>query len=100
MPQEPAGWRSFEPWLSRIEALDQSKLWAVAEAVPPEWYGGDPAVLEQLMETLYARRGRVRELLAGCRDSNRAPFPIWVTGARVTVPGSLGETPVASKFVM
>ncbi len=35
------GWRSFEPWLSRVEAMAAEKLWAVAEAVPPEWYGGD-----------------------------------------------------------
>ena len=43
------GWQSFEPWLSRVEAMPAEKLWAIAEAVPPEWYGGDLSQIEQLM---------------------------------------------------
>ena len=68
--------------------------------MPPEWYGGDQARLEQLMETLYARRGRVRELLAGFRDSNREPFPNWATRAQGAVPELPEAMPDASKFVM
>ena len=34
------GWKSFEPWLSRIEEFDPQKAWRIAETVPPEWYGG------------------------------------------------------------
>ena len=94
------GWASFEPWLSRVEALDETRLWAVAEAVPPEWYGGDPATIESLMETLLARRGRVRELIAGFRDSNREPFPNWAQGVSVVVPRQFAEMAVASKLVM
>ena len=94
------GWASFEPWLSRLETLDEAKLWAVAEAVPPEWYGGDPGELEGLMASLLKRRGRVRELIAGFRDSNREPFPNWNTGSSVVVPRQFAETAVASKFVM
>ncbi len=94
------GWRSFEPWLSRVETLEEGKLWAVAEVVPPEWYGGDPTVLERLMETLLQRRGRVRELIAGFRDSNREPFPNWAEGVRVVVPRQFADALVASKFVM
>ena len=95
-----SGWPSFEPWLGRIEALDEARLWAIAEAVPPEWYGGDPGELEQLMATLLARRGRVRELVAAFRDSSREPFPNWATGVSVVVPRQFAEAPVASKFVM
>ncbi len=94
------GWRSFEPWLSRVEAMDAGRLWTVAEAVPPEWYGGDAGVIEALMETLLARRGRVRELIAGFRDSNREPFPNWAEGVSVVVPRQFAEMASASKFVM
>ena len=71
------GWKSFEPWLSRIERLDAQVLWEIAGTVPPEWYGGDAAALESLVEQLLKRQSRVRELIDGFRESNRAPFPNW-----------------------
>ena len=94
------GWRSFEPWLSRLEGLEEGRLWAIAEAVPPEWYGGDLTEVERLMEALLTRRGRVRELIAGFRDSSREPFPNWAEGVSVVVPRQFAEMQVASKFVM
>ncbi len=94
------GWRAFEPWLSRVEAMDPGKLWAIAEAVPPDWYGGDPAELERLGEKLLARRGRVRELITAFRESSREPFPNWAEGTRVVVPRQFADLPAASKFVM
>jgi hypothetical protein len=72
-----SGWKSFEPWLSRIENFSAEALGRIAEQVPPEWYGGDTRTIERLMETLLARRSRVRELLAAFRDSDREPFPRW-----------------------
>ena len=71
------GWESFEPWLTRIEELDPQQIWRVAEAVPPEWYEGDAAVLERLMEKLIERRTQVRPLITSFRDSSRQPFPNW-----------------------
>ena len=71
------GWESFEPWLSRIEQLDVKAIWAIAETVPPEWYCGDAAAIEALVEQLVHRRSRVRELIDSFRDSTRAPFPNW-----------------------
>ncbi len=59
------GWPSFEPWLSRIENLAPETAWAIAEIIPPEWYGGDLSALEILVERLLARRVRVRELIMG-----------------------------------
>ncbi len=94
------GWASFEPWLSRVEALGEGTLWEIAEAVPPEWYGGEPATIEGLMEALMVRRGSVRELIAGFRDSNREPFPNWAKTASIVVPRQFVEMPGASKFVM
>jgi hypothetical protein len=94
------GWESFEPWLSRIEALEEGKLWEIAEAVPPEWYGGDTAELERLMEQMMARQGRVREWIEEFRGSGREPFPNWAKSARVVVPRGLGELDGVGRFVM
>jgi hypothetical protein len=71
------GWPSFEPWLSRIENLAPETVWAIAESIPPEWYGGDLSALEMLIDRLLARRGRVRELIGGFGESARRPFPNW-----------------------
>jgi hypothetical protein len=78
------GWASFEPWLSRIEGLDAQAVWEIAGAVPPGWYGGNAAALESLVEQLLRRQSRVRELIDGFRESNRAPFPHW--GKSVATP--------------
>jgi len=94
------GWQSFEPWLSRVENIDAGVLWEIAEAVPPEWYGGDTAVIERLMEQMLRRRSRVRELIASFRDSNREPFPLWDTGNTIVVPRQFAEVSGAGKFVM
>jgi hypothetical protein len=94
------GWKSFEPWLSRIEEMAAGSLWKIAEAVPPEWYGGDLATIEQLMEQMLMRRRRVRELIAMFRDSNREPFPMWATKATIVVPRQFAEVSGTSKFVM
>jgi hypothetical protein len=95
-----SGWKSFEPWLSRVEEMAAETLWGIAEAVPPEWYGGDTATIERLMEQMLVRRSRVRELIASFRDSNREPFPMWAKGAMIVVPRQFAEENVASKFVM
>jgi hypothetical protein len=80
------GWASFEPWLSRIEEFEAEKLWAIAEGVPPEWYGGDLRILERLMEQLLGRRGRLRELIDSFRDTERGPFPNWGASKGIAVP--------------
>lgn len=94
------GWESFEPWLGRVETMEAGALWRIAEAVPPEWYGGDTATIERLMEQLLVRRSRVRGLIEGFRDSDRAPFPMWNTRGRVVVSRQFSEVSSAEKFVM
>jgi hypothetical protein len=74
------GWQSFEPWLSRIEQMDENVLWNIAESVPPEWYEGDWNALEILLKELLGRRARIRELIAEFGASSRRPFPQWTTG--------------------
>jgi hypothetical protein len=71
------GWESFEPWLSKIETFPESGLWALAEEIPPEWYGSESEELERLLCKLLERRSRVRELIAGFKNSSRGPFGNW-----------------------
>jgi hypothetical protein len=94
------GWESFEPWLSRVEAMEAAKLWEIAETVPPEWYGGDTAVIERLMEQMLLRRSRVRDLIGDFRDSDRKPFPMWSLGKKIVVPRQFAEASGVAKFVM
>lgn len=90
------GWESFEPWLSRIEAMEAERVWGIAEAVPPEWYGGDRADMEGLMERLLARKKLVRGLVDAFRESDRDPFPNWgkkagAMGAEFRLPAAIGS---------
>ena len=71
------GWESFEPWLSRIENMDEEVLWRLAAEIPPEWYGGEWNSLEKLVGQLLSRRGLVWGLIEAFRDSIRNPFPDW-----------------------
>jgi len=73
-----AGMEAFEPWLARLEnRITERVLGEEAAQIPPEWYGGDWDELERLLERLYRRRERVRELLLSARNSGRDPFPNW-----------------------
>ncbi len=94
------GWKSFEPWLTRVEEISADKLWAIAEAVPPEWYGGDLREIEKLMETLLKRRSRVRELIGEFRDSNREPFPFWDKSVALAMPRQFADVSGVGRFVM
>jgi hypothetical protein len=103
------GWESFEPWLRRVETMEPQTIWAAAEPIPPEWYGGHVEELERLVESLVARRARVRELIDGFRLSHRMPFPYWgrnpaeVTPVMFAEPfpkGEWGTKTGAGKLVM
>ena len=76
--QSVAGMDSFEPWLERLEKhITESVLGDEAEHIPPEWYQDDWDALARLLDRLYARRKRVRELILLARNSDRQPFPNW-----------------------
>lgn len=70
------GWPSFEPWLERVEQLDEGALYGFGEEMPPDWYG-DWDALRRLLDQLYRRRSRIRELLWAVKVSSRAPFEHW-----------------------
>lgn len=72
------GMEAFEPWLERLEnRITERVLGEEAAQIPPEWYAGDWDALEQLLDRLYRRRERVRELIVSARNSGREPFPNW-----------------------
>ncbi|HTR24662.1 MAG TPA: HipA family kinase [Terriglobales bacterium] len=71
------GWASFEPWLGRIEALEEDAIWRVAGEIPPAWYGESWDELEELVRHLIDRKKMVRELISAFRCSPRRPFPEW-----------------------
>ncbi|MFY9905328.1 MAG: HipA family kinase [Terriglobales bacterium] len=74
-----SGWDSFEPWLSRIEALDENAIREAAGQIPPAWYGGAWGELEALVQRLIERKAIVRGLILTFRESHRLPFPKWMT---------------------
>ena len=82
-----SGWKSFEPWLTRMETMAADTVWNAANEVPPEWYGGDLSEMEALVEKLLARRSRIREVIDAFRTSDRNPFPNWGLAGS----GSAGE---------
>jgi hypothetical protein len=94
------GWESFEPWLTRVEEFAGDALWKIADEVPPEWYGGDPRTIEELMEKMLQRRSRLRELIGQFRDSNREPFPHWGKSRSVVVPQKVDVVGEVGRFLM
>lgn len=93
------GWESFEPVLSRAEAMDAQDLWKLAQGMPEEWWNREPwekiqwsgapmpkewweqkfpTDLEKLIQTLDRRRSKIRDLITAFRESSRDPFPNWV----------------------
>lgn len=72
-----SGWHSFEPWLSRVETMEEDGIWNLAGQIPPDWYGGEWSELERLVTMLVDRRSIVRKLIEEFRHSPRGPFPNW-----------------------
>ncbi len=106
-----AGWESFEPWLTRLETMQEGLIWRAAEEIPAEWCGAGPGngpgngpgaepgagpgvdglgELERLVERLIRRRGRIRELIEEFGRSDRRPFPKWVGMGRRFAVGGVG----------
>ena len=71
------GWESFEPWLTIVELCSIDSIWKIAATIPTAWYDGDRFALERLVEQLFARRSRIRDLIVKFRESSRLPFPDW-----------------------
>jgi HipA-like protein len=76
--QSARGIESFEPWLSWLEdSLSLDSLYKEAEGVPVEWLERDQEAWKRLIERLYARRTRVRELIWSSRNAIPGAFVNW-----------------------
>jgi hypothetical protein len=72
------GMESFDPWLGRIEQnVTEAMLEEAAGEIPPQWYNFESDSLYRMLEMLYRRRTRVRDLLDATRRCARNPFPYW-----------------------
>jgi hypothetical protein len=71
------GLRSFEPYLPRIENLTPGDLENCVREIPPEWCGQETGSLMRLIERLYERRRRLRQLIIDAKNSSLRPFPNW-----------------------
>ncbi len=77
--QGVTGMESFHPWIERLETrITERILDEISREIPPAWYADDYDALLRLLEQLYRRRTRVRELILDAKKSNRQPFPNWV----------------------
>jgi hypothetical protein len=76
--QSVVGIESFDRWIQRLENdITLTVLYEEASHVPPEWYGEDYEAWNRLIEHLYLRRTRVRELIWSARNADRNSFPNW-----------------------
>jgi len=71
------GMDAFEPWIARLEKLDDGAIGEAAGEIPPEWYEGDLDALEKMLAQLERRRRLVPELIRASWKSSRNPFPNW-----------------------
>jgi hypothetical protein len=72
-----AGLESFQPFLGRLENLDEEFLEGAAASVPPEWYEGSTGELGRLVSELAKRRAMVAAMLSECRNAAPECFPQW-----------------------
>jgi hypothetical protein len=71
------GWEAFEPVLTRAEEMDIDVIARSAAEIPEEWYDHDRDGLSRIVDDLFRRRSRIRDLITAFRDSSRNPFPKW-----------------------
>ena len=76
--QHVRNWDAFEPALTRAEDMDIDAIWRIGAGIPSEWYEHDRTGLDRLVEELYSRRSKIRDLITAFRESSRNPFPLWM----------------------
>ncbi len=67
----------FEPLIERILNFPPEVFDKALRQIPPQWTANDSHHLESLLESLYRRRRRIAEIVAGCRHAPGQPFPRW-----------------------
>jgi len=73
------GYKSFGPWLERLEKQITDRVFdEIIREIPPEWYADDLDAVLKLAQELKQRRNRVPELLLMTKKTARRPFPNWI----------------------
>jgi hypothetical protein len=67
----------FRPWLDQVVHFPEEVIDQAWKGIPPDWIEGEEEELGQLLERLLARRERLPELIAACREARVNPFPNW-----------------------
>ena len=67
----------FQPWLGQVVHFPEEVMDRAWKRIPPDWIEGDEDALQQLLERLFERRGRLPDLIAACRSARTNPFPNW-----------------------
>jgi hypothetical protein len=68
---------SFQPWLDLVTHFPVEVIDSAWKEIPRDWMREDETALEQLLETLLKRRGRVASLIADVRSKRSNAFPNW-----------------------
>jgi hypothetical protein len=67
----------FQPWLGQVVHFPEEVMDRAWKRIPPDWIEGEEDALQQLLERLFERRGRLPDLIAACRSARVNPFPNW-----------------------
>jgi len=68
---------SFQPWLTMVENFPLDVIDAAWKGIPHQWVENDDDALEQLLESLLKRRGRVASLIEEVRRKRTSAFVNW-----------------------
>jgi len=91
------GWRSFEPWMERIQQMPLYLIRAIVDEIPSEWYGGRRDSVDFLVEALEMRKSKIPILITDFRDSYSRPFIHWrVPGKKAALASQLNHVPACS----
>lgn len=71
------GMSDFAPWLERLASMPYEVFDRALASVPQEWYEGDEAEAQGILERLWQRRTRVEDLLVASVRYRRERFPDW-----------------------
>jgi hypothetical protein len=67
----------FAPWLERLASMPLEIFDRALASLPGDWFDGDEAELQTLLERLWNRRARVEDLLAASIRQRPDRFPDW-----------------------
>jgi hypothetical protein len=76
----------FDPWLNDLAKISRDALSEAASRIPLEWFGGELAQLDLLLDHLYERKDQIRDKIQFLGGAFPKIFPDWESHA--AHPGS------------